>query len=1184
MRVAKAIIPWAAVLLLLTSAAFAEWGFHDQRQVAALLLGVVTTSVVQLCSRRSAREQLEELGRQMQEIADRGQYDLQLDSKIDRAELQQPATAFNSLLQSVHRSMRNHLDANWDLEQRVTERTAELQHRNAELAAVCESSLDCIIMMDHQGRITEFNPAAERTFGFSRADAVGKVLGELIIPALRDSHSSGPGNYLANSEGTGIGRRREVLALRADGKEIPVELAVNVVQIDGPPVFVAYLRDVTDRRKAEADARLTEKLALVASRTDNAVVITDVNGGIEWVNEGFVRITGYALKEVIGLKPGSFLQGPETDPVTVALMRQKLRQGEGFQVEVVNYAKDGRKYWLAASVQPIHDATGKVTNFIAIESDITERKRAERAVRDAEEKYRSIFENAVHGIYQTTPDGHYLSCNNALARIYGYDSAQELRDTVTSISSQLYVDPMRREDFIKQINERGSVSQFESQIYQKDGTIRWISEEARAVTEEGGTLLYFEGMVADVTDRREAQEQLRHAKLDAEAANRAKSEFLAAMSHEIRTPLNGVIGMTEMLLNSEIPPHQRRYAQIAKSSADALLVVINQILDFSKIESGKLELEQIDFDLRKLVEEVAEMLAARATAKGVELSCRIDPALSFQYRSDPARVRQVLVNLANNAVKFTDHGEVTIRVERSELEGNSALRFSVRDTGLGIPSDRMDRLFLPFSQIDPSTTRKYGGTGLGLAISKQIVDALGGKFEIQSEVNVGSTFSFTLPAQPAALNVNEATSPVDLRGIRVLVADDSAAPRDAVCEQLTAWGMRAGAAAGGAEAMRRLREAAHGGDPYRVAIIDMLMPGTDSAVFAREVRSDVAIRGTALVLLTSLETPVEAQRARESGFSELVTKPLRQSQLLDAMMRQVAGDKLIEKATTAVSQSDRHASSARILLAEDNEVNQFVACELLARAGYSCDVVGDGRQAVEATLAGKYDLILMDCQMPVMDGFGAAMEIRRREAEVARKKIRVPIVALTANAIKGDREHCLQCGMDDYLTKPLDSRLLITTVERILHQQSEQAWANGSVTATESATPAVAPPIDIKSLQERCLGDPNFTLRILSMFANQAPRQVAALSASVLDADARAVSRLAHGLKGSAANLSAVAMSAQAGRLEEMGRAQTLEGAAKAMELLQVELERCVDFIRRFTDRAALIEPQTPQLKQKAGE
>jgi len=916
MRVAKAIILWAAVLLLLLSAMIAGWWIHGEREMAALLLGVVTMSVIHVCLRRSSQGHLEELSRQIQEIADHCQYDRQLDPGPGRADLQQTASAINSLLRAVRGSIRKHLDANDNLAQRVAERTAELQRRAAE------------------------------------------------------------------------------------------------------------------------------------------------------------------------------------------------------------------------------------------------------------EKYRSIFENAVHGIYQTTPDGHYLSSNAALARIYGYDSAQELRETVTDIASQLYVDPMRRDDFIQLMNQKGSVSQFESQIYRKDGTIRWISEEARAVTDEKGKLRYFEGMVADVTDRREAQEQLRHAKLDAEAANRAKSEFLAAMSHEIRTPLNGVIGMTELLLDSDIAAHHRRYAQIAKSSADALLVVINQILDFSKIESGRLELEQIDFDLRNLVEEVAEMLAARASAKGVELSCRMDPALPARHNGDPARLRQVLVNLANNAVKFTDRGEVVICVEPAgKVDGNFMLRFSVRDTGVGIPRDRMDRLFLPFSQIDPSTTRKYGGTGLGLAISKQIVEAIGGTIHVQSEPNVGSTFSFTVLLKAAISGEENQSPPVDLRGVRVVVADDSAAPREALCEQLTAWGMRATATAGGAEAMRHLREAAAAGDPYRLAIIDMLMPGTDSTQFAREIRSDVTLRSTALVLLTSLETPVETERAREAGFGDLVTKPLRQSQLLDTVMRQVVGKKHVEPRTTSAAQRSRQQSNARILLAEDNEVNQFVARELLARAGYACDVVGDGEKAVEAVTTKPYDLVLMDCQMPLMDGFGATMEIRRREAEAPAPKTRMPIIALTANALKGDREHCIECGMDDYLSKPLDSRQLIAAIERFLHRQPQ--LETGSEAAGNSPAPmssASEPPIDMKSLQDRCLGDPAFALHMLSLFAEQAPRQMAALSASILEADATRISRLAHGLKGSAANLSADMMSAHASKLEEMGRAAMFDGVQQTMEMLQAEMQRCMDFIRTCID------------------
>ncbi len=1170
MRSPVYLIPCAGVALVLSAALVGGWCDPNEHGVQALLVGAVTVCIMHNRSRRTSGVQTEEKPRPVAEMAaDQGQSHRQLHTRLQLIDLRHPTRALHLIARILRESLRKRLDAIGNLEQRVADRTAELQRRNAELDAVRESSLDCIIMMADDGRITEFNPAAERAFGYARSDVVGKHLGEvLVVPALREVHATGVQRYLAGEGGLVTGKRLEVPAVRADGSEFPVELALNVVQLKGPPVFVAYIRDITDRKRAEADAKHAEKLALVASRSDNAVIITDVDGKIEWVNEGFTRITGYTPDEVRGRKPGTILQGPDTDPATVLQMREKLRRGEGFQVEIVNYAKDRRKYWLAASVQPIHDPAGTLTNFIAIESDITERKRAERAVREAEEKYRSIFENAVHGIFQTTLDGHYLSSNAALAHIYGYASAEELRASVTDICNQLYVDPMRRDDFVRLITHAGKVSQFESQIYRKDGAIRWISEEARAVTDESGKLLYFEGMVADVTDRREAQEQLRHAKLDAEAANRAKSEFLAAMSHEIRTPLNGVIGMTELLLDSDIPPHQRRYAQIAKSSADALLVVINQILDFSKIESGKLELESIDFDLRNIVEEVAEMLATRASAKGVELSSRVDPKLPARLRGDPSRIRQVLVNLANNAVKFTEHGEVVIRVESANAaNGKASVRFSVRDTGVGIPPDRMDRLFLPFSQIDASTTRKYGGTGLGLAISKQIVEALGGTISVQSAANEGSTFSFTVPLEPAASDPGPgAQLLVDLRGVRALVADDTEAPREALCEQLTAWGMRATAVAGGAEAMQRLREAAASGDPYRLAMIDMLMPGTNSATFAREVRADILLRDTALVLLSSIETPVEIERAREAGFGDQVTKPLRQSQLLDTVMRQIAGDTLDAPRAAAAGRTARPTSDARILLAEDNEINQFVACELLGRAGFQCDVVGDGAKAVEAAMSAHYELVLMDCQMPIMDGFTATMEIRRREAEAAVHR-RVPIVALTANAIKGDREHCLECGMDDYLSKPLDQRQLIATIDRILNQRPQaDATPEATAVAPVSADAPSAPPIDIASLQERCLGDAEFASQMLSLFLEQAPRQIADLGASVIAADPARVSRLAHGLKGSSANLSAQRMSAYAAKLEELGRAATLSEAQQTMELLQAEMQRCVEFVREHME------------------
>jgi PAS domain S-box-containing protein len=1297
----------------------------------------------------------------------------------------------------------------------IAARTAEAAARNAELAATRDTALDCIIVTDDAGRVTEFNPAAERTFGLVRSAAVGRPLADLVaLPAAwgtgRAGAPAGLSGVLAAGEASAAGRRTDVEAVRADGTRFPAEIAVSAVRVGGgPPKFVAYLQDITDRRRAEAQAKLAEKLALVADHTDNAVVITDPQGRIEWVNDGFTRVTEYTLPEVVGRKPGSFLQGPDTDPETVAFVRAKLAAGEGFKTEIVNYGKSGRAYWLAIEVQPVRGPDGALRYFMAIETDVTARKqmerelresreryelavrgsndgmwdwdvpagtvyyspqwmaqvgyaegdwpgdvttfdalchpddkdrvwaairathdgltdvysiefrlkhkdgswrwilsravlvrdaagkplrmagchtdltdkrRADEALRQAEEKYRGIFEHAVMGIFQTSRAGGYLSVNPALARIYGYDSVEDLRASVTNIRRQLYVDPGRRPEFVRLMAEHGQVADFESEIFRKDGSKIWISENARAVRGPDGVLDYYEGTIQDITQRKLAEAALVGAKDQAEQAcrdaerakaqaetlqaqaeehSRAKSQFLANMSHEIRTPLNGVIGMAELLLRrGGLTDQQQRYTQVIKSSADTLLSLINDVLDFSKIEAGKLELSCVDFDLRDGVEQVGEMLAPKAAAKGLEFACHVHPRVAQVVHGDLDRVRQILINLANNALKFTERGEVLIRVAPEPAAGDAAagtaaagtaaaggdagglLRFSVSDTGVGIPPDRLDRLFKSFSQVDASTTRKYGGTGLGLAIAKQLVELMGGAIGVQSTPGAGSTFwftaRFTAPKGAPADAVGHAPRPgaASLRGMRALAVDDHATAREVLHDQLNTWGFEVDLAEDGEDALRRLRAAAAAGRPYRVAVVDLLMPKLDGRGLAVAAKADPALADTPLVMLTSMDNPFDDAEMRRAGFAACLTKPIRQSQLFDAVVAAVTGPELArrraeaagrpggllaEPAGTESAAAGPLLAGVTVLLAEDNEVNQEVARELLVDAGCTVEVVGNGRLAVEAT-ARRFDVVLMDCQMPEMDGFEAARRIRDRERQAGGGD-RQPVIALTANAVEGDRQRCLDAGMDGYVTKPVDPERLVAAIRALVpvggnatathavepsatqlkrrdregaEQSNGAAPTNGGTPSTSgpagrpleptrptpplpdghgslnAASGALAPvvpqagdllPIDPTSLLRRCQGKTSLAERLLAKFEVQLTEQIRQLQDSLARHDQEVLTRIAHTIKGSAANLSAEPLRAVAGELERLGQAAAYDAAAGCLDRLAAEAGRCAAYV-----------------------
>jgi two-component system, sensor histidine kinase and response regulator len=766
----------------------------------------------------------------------------------------------------------------------------------------------------------------------------------------------------------------------------------------------------------------------------------------------------------------------------------------------------------------------------------------------SEEMYRSIFENAVEGIFQTTPSGQYLNVNPALAKMYGYDSTQDLVAGLTAIDNQLYVDPNRRPEFVRLMKEHGAVRGFEAEIYRKDKSTMWISENARSVVNTDGTIAYFEGMVEDITERKRletelhASEQnlsalinniddsiwsidtsyrlmtfnatfgnsfeamfgvkvkagdvvtdllppdwrledialydralagekfiverryqfgeeeryyeisynpirsndaiggvavfskditerqrahiaLQAAMVSAESANRLKSEFLANMSHEIRTPMNGVIGMTDLLLMTDLTHEQREFARTVRISGESLLVVINDILDFSKIEAGKLDLDITDFDLREVIDNTMDLLAAQAHSKGLELAAFIRPEVPLELRGDPGRLRQVVNNLVGNAVKFTAQGEVIVTVSRvSENATHAVLGFEVRDTGIGIDEKAQARLFKAFSQADGSTTRKYGGTGLGLAISKKLVALMNGEIKVASEVGKGSSFSFNAEFEKQTIALKSVEGH-DLSGLHVLIVDDNATNREILDHHTRIWKMRSGLAANARQALEMLREAKDT-DPYELAILDMQMPEMDGLMLARAIKDDPAIASIRIVMLTSLGNQLDTEDMKKAGVEACVLKPVKQSRLFNRVAEVMAGHKPLSRKKTQTATLTMKSpvtpppnlsrKPVRILLAEDNIINQKVALGLLNNIGYKADVAANGLEVLSALDVRPYDLILMDCQMPELDGYETTQRIRANPESGSMR-----IIAMTANAMRGESEKCLEAGMDDYLSKPV---------------------------------------------------------------------------------------------------------------------------------------------------------------------
>jgi len=659
----------------------------------------------------------------------------------------------------------------------------------------------------------------------------------------------------------------------------------------------------------------------------------------------------------------------------------------------------------------------------------------------------------------------------------------------------------------------------------------------------------------------EARTQLVEDRATAQAVARAKSEFLASMSHEIRTPLNGVVGMSGLLLDTPLSPMQRDYAETLRRSAESLLLIINDILDYSKIEAGQLQLEQAPFDLEVVLKDVADLVAAAAQAKGVELAIRVAPDTPRHVVGDVSRIRQVLTNLAGNAVKFTHAGHVLLEVScEAPEDGRVRLRFAVQDTGIGIPADKLEHIFERFTQADASTTRRYGGTGLGLAISKQLVELMGGKIRVASELGAGSTFSFRLVLPVAELPPERAVP--TLAGTRALVVDDRAVNRRVLEEQLAGWRMRAGTAASAAEALEALRRAREEADPYEIALLDYQLPDRDGLSLAQELRANPAFAGVVLLMLSSVGVrPAEDDAGPVDAW---LVKPVRPSVLYNALVDALARRRGEGGRAPPTGPAEPPAApalprlSARVLVAEDNPVNQKVILALLEKLGCRADLASNGSEAVEMLDRFRYDVVLMDCEMPEMDGFQATAEIRRRERDGAGWR-RVPIVALTAYAMAGDRERCLAAGMDEYLSKPVRERELATTLASVAGSQPTRAPA----AAARSGEPAC----DEAGLLAHVGGDSQLAREIVQIYLSNAPGWLDGIRQAVTAADAAGLAHMAHRLNGALSNLAAPAATDAARDLETAGRGGDLSDASEGLRRLETELARLQDALRALHAR-----------------
>ncbi len=947
------------------------------------------------------------------------------------------------------------------------------------------------------------------------------------------------------------------------GKIIPARVKTSLLRDPAgrPSHFIAHVEDITGRKAAEAALQEREERFRTAFEyAPFGLALTARDGRILQVNATLCHMLGYSEEELLDLRWEGIHH-----PDDVELSRQALGQLERDLPEWVEFErrylhKEGQVVWVRIRLSLVVDSS-EIWHYVAHIEDITERKRSEEAIRTSEERVGLLLDSAAEAIYGIDLEGNCTFANPACLRMLGYtDSKAVIGKNLHRLNHHTRPDgspyPVS-ECRIFATAQRGDGIHIDDEVlWRTDGTSFPSECWSHPVITDGkvvGTVVAF----LDITQRKAAEEELVKAKEMAEAANVAKSRFLANMSHEIRTPMNGVIGMARLLLDSDLPSEHRRYAEVVRNSAETLKSLLDHVLDLSKLEAGKVTLECLDFDLRQVLEGVVEMLAIGAGHKGLELTCLVAPEAALLLRGDAVRLRQVVSNLAANAIKFTDRGDVAIRVKTASDDASKVtLDFAISDTGIGIPKDRAGALFSPFVQADDSTTRKYGGTGLGLAISRQLVEMMGGRIGFESEEGQGTTFRFTAvfekqPAGPAIRPIH----PGDFHDVKVLVLDDRQSNREVVSTLLTSWGCRTSVAADGTSALALLLQSAQEGDPFHMALVDKDMPGADGEEIARRIATDPRLAGIRLLLMTPFGDRVSAVVPRAPPWSACVSKPIMEARLREALTealgRAAAADPPPARHALPVILPSPRGQQARILLAEDHPINQEVALAILGRLGFDADPVSNGAEAVRALQTTDYDLVLMDCEMPEVDGYEATRQIR--DPRTGALNPRVPIVAVTANAMPGDREKCLQHGMDDYLPKPIEPEAVAQVLARWLGQPKA---IGKSVPEKETVKPPVDRIFNRTGLMKRLAGHSALAGRLVHEFLADTPSQLRILRKQTEDGDAPSARRQAHKLKGAAANLSAEALRAVAFQAEQAAISGQLNRLAELLPAMEGEFER----------------------------
>ncbi len=1052
----------------------------------------------------------------------------------------------------------------------------ELQR--AQIATMLDTLGDGVYATDMQGMVTFVNTTGERILGWSAQELIGQHA-HLALHYHYPDGSHFPKErcplIAVLEQGASLDGQEQFIA--KNGRFIPVSYRSKPLYKDDQVVgSLVSFQDISERLESEARIRL-QQAALDAAA--NMIVITNRSGIIKYVNPAFCKVTGFSTEQVMD-QPASILNSGLHERTFYQSMWETLLMGRSWEGELSNRRQNGEIYTEQMTITPIIEDR-EIAHFVAIKRDISEEIRTRTRLKLVEKAIQDIDQGIHIMDAQAHPQGPLIQYVNAgYSRITGY-SAEESVGQRAGFIRATDADPLKLQQIIQAMTDGTSIS-VEMNYRRKDGSPFVGELHLSPVHSDSGAVSHYIGLLSDIDLRKQAEAALHEARDQALENSRLKSEFLSNMSHEIRTPMNGIIGMTDLLLDTPLNDEQRDFTGIVRDSAQALLVIINDILDFSKIEAGKLEIEITDFSIVQVVEGSIDLLTTKAHEKSLNLASFADPTLPARLRGDPIRLRQVLLNLISNAIKFTDHGSVELSAMPVQQGKQTMLRFEVHDTGIGISPAVQARLFQSFTQADSSTTRKYGGTGLGLAICKRLVELMGGQIGIESREGQGSNFWFTIPLEeastpdPASHAVRRNSS--SMANLRVLVVDDHASDRKIIHRYLASWGIMNDGASNAAEAQKLMRDAVDVGIPYNVALIDYVMPAMNGIELAQQLLADPVFSATRLVLMSAHSQRELFERAKLCGFAQCLPKPIRQSQLFDCLAEHPANeidrdlfDQLDDTPETVSPNLHNSRENRRlVLLAEDNLINQKVAQLQINKLGYALHIVANGQQAVQAietALARNvnvYAAVLMDCQMPVLDGFEATALIRKAELAGARH---IPIIAMTANAMQGDRERCLAAGMDDYLSKPIKPEIL----QNLLTQWAGSPLMEKQVPAAPQELLPVAPafPVQLSSSPEVTGLTINFEMlndyfgedastinKLLTLFEKSSTALLEKLEAAIAQRDAVNIRGLAHELKGSSGNIGIERMAHLAANLENAAGIPDWSSVGQLVAALQSEFKQ----------------------------